>query len=177
MGRHIRDERQMKAFTGLSQAQFHRLFPVFSDISQAPQQQTYEQGLASGTRRRNPGGGGTGKLPTRADTLRCVRYYYTTSPTFDVLGTQCEVARSKAHANLHKLSPILYETLVHLERMPYRALATPEDWKAALPGVDRLRIAATERASHRSTEEAKQRAHSRGKNTASAEEYGHVPAG
>ena len=32
MGMHIRDERQMKALTGLSQAQFNRLLPVFNDI-------------------------------------------------------------------------------------------------------------------------------------------------
>src|SRR5215467_15583692 len=65
-------------------------------------------------------------------------YYYKTYPTFDVLGTQFAMARSKAHENLHKLSPILYDTLVHLELMPYRELTTPEALKAALPGVDRL---------------------------------------
>ena len=39
MGLHIRDDRQMKALTGLSQAQFDHLLPVFSDIYQATQQQ------------------------------------------------------------------------------------------------------------------------------------------
>ena len=98
MGRHIRDECQMKALTGLSQAQFDSLLPVCSDT------------------------------------------------TDNVLGTQCAMARSRTHENLHKLSPMLYDTLVHLELMPYRELATPEEWKAALPGVDRLLIDATERA-------------------------------
>jgi hypothetical protein len=51
--------------------------------------------------------------------------YYKTYPPFDGLATQLEMARSKAHENLHKLSPILYDTLVHLERMPYREFATP----------------------------------------------------
>jgi hypothetical protein len=41
-------------------------------------------------------------------------------PPFAVLGTQCEMGRSKANATLQKLSPILYDTLVELERMPYR---------------------------------------------------------
>src|SRR5262249_50889124 len=43
-------------------------------------------------------------------------YIYTQSltPTFDVLGTQCDMVRSKAHENLHKLSPIFYDTLVSL---------------------------------------------------------------
>jgi hypothetical protein len=118
MGRQIRDERQMKALTGLSQAQFNHLLPVFSDIYQATQQQTYETGIESGTRRRKPGGGCKGKWPTMADKLLLVFYYYKTYQTFDLLGTQCEVARSKAHENLHKLSPMLYDTLVHLELMP-----------------------------------------------------------
>ena len=35
MGLQIRDDRQMKALTGLSQDQFNHLLPVFSDIYQA----------------------------------------------------------------------------------------------------------------------------------------------
>ena len=146
MGIQIRDDRQMKALTGLSQAQFDYLLPVFSDIYQATQQKTYEEGVESGTRTRKPGGGSKGKLPTIAEKLLCVLYYYKTYPTFDVLGTQFDMVRSKAHENLHKLSPILYDTLVHLELMPYRELGTPDDLKAAWHGVDRLIIDATERA-------------------------------
>ncbi len=163
MGLVIRDDRQMKALTGLSQAQFDHLLPVFSDIYQAALQQTYEKGVESGTRRRKPGGGSKGKLPTMADKLQFDLYYYKTYPTFDGLATQFEMARSKANENLHKLSPILYDTLVHLELMPYREFATPEDFKAALQSVDRLLIDATERAYHRSTDDTKQREHYSGK--------------
>jgi len=146
MGLHIRDERQMKAFTGLSQAQCAHLLPVFSDLDQTTQQQTYEKGVESGTRMRPPGGGSKGTWPTRADTLLFVLYDYKTYPTFDVLGTQFAMVRSKAHENLHKLSPILYDTLVHLALMPSREWATPEELKAAWQGGDRLIIDATERA-------------------------------
>ena len=83
------------------------------------------------------------------------------------------MARSKAHENLHKLAPILYDTLVYLELMPYRELATPEALKAALQGGDRLLIDATERAYHRSTDDAKQREHYSGKKTAYAEKHSH----
>ena len=171
MGLIIRDDRQIKALTGLSQAQFDHLLPVFSAIYQTTQQQTYAKGVEAGTRRRQPGGGSKGKLATMADKLQFVLYYYKTYPTFDVLGTQFEMARSKANENLHKLSPILYDTLVHLELMPYRELATPEDLQAALQGMDRLLIDATERAYHRSTEDVKQREHYSGKKTAYTEEY------
>jgi DDE superfamily endonuclease len=163
MGLQIRDDRQIKALTGLSQAQFDHLLSVFSDIYWATQQKTYEEGVESGTRRRRPGGGSKGKLPTMAEKLQFVLYYYKTYPTFDVLGTQFEMARSKAHENLHKLSPILYDTLVHLDLMPYREFTTPEALKAALQGGDRLLIDATERAYHRSQDDAKQREHYSGK--------------
>ena len=144
---------------------------------QATQQKTYEAGVASGTRRRKPGGGSKGKLSTLAEKLLFVLYYYKTSPTFDVLGTQCEMGRSKANENLHKLSPILYDTLVDLALMPYRELGTPAALKAALKGVDQVIIDATERAYRRSTEDAKQREHSSGKKKAYAQEHRHVPPG
>ncbi len=73
------------------------------------------------------------------------------------------MVRSKAHENLHKLSPILYDTLVHLDLMPYRELTTPEELKAALQGGDRRLIDATERAYHRSQDETKQHEHDSGK--------------
>jgi len=44
MGLQIRDDRQMKALTGLSQAQFDHLLPVFSDMYQGSQQKTYAKG-------------------------------------------------------------------------------------------------------------------------------------
>ena len=75
MGLHIRDERQMKALTGLSQAQFDSLLPVFSDIDRAAQQQRYEEGGQAGTRRRRPGGGSQGKLPTLVEKLPFVLSY------------------------------------------------------------------------------------------------------
>src|SRR5215831_12558297 len=164
MGLQIRDERQMKALTGLSQAQFDSLLPVFSDLYRATQQQTYEEGLQSGTRRRRPGGGSKGKLPTMVEKLQFVLYYYKTYPPFDVLGPPFAMARSKAHENLHKLSPMLYDTLVHLELMPYRELATPEELKAALHGDDRLHNDAT------------QREHYSGKKTPYVEKHGDVLA-
>jgi hypothetical protein len=173
MGLQIRDDRQMKALTGLSQAQFDHLLPYFSTIYESTRQKTYVEGVAAGTHRRKPGGGSTGKLPTMAEKLQFVLYYYKTYPTFDGLATQFGMARSKAHEHLHKLSPMLYDTLVHLALMPYRELATPEALKAALQGVDRLLLDATARADHRSADAAKQREHDSGKKTAYAEEHGH----
>jgi hypothetical protein len=115
-------------------------------------------------------------LPTITDKLLVVLYDDTPSPPCDVLGTPLEMARSKAHENLHKLSPMLYDPLVHRALMPYRELTTPEALKAAVQGGDRLLIEATERAYHRSQDAAKQREHSSGKKPASVEEHRHGAA-
>jgi Helix-turn-helix of DDE superfamily endonuclease len=163
MGLTIRDERQMKALTGLSQAPFDVLLPVFGHVYQEAEQNRYEDGVKAGTRRRKPGAGIKGKLPTLADKLLFVLYYYKTYATFDGLGAQFAMVRSKAKENLHKLSPILYDTLVRLDLMPYRELATPEALREALSGVDQLIIEATERACRRFQDYATQREHYSGK--------------
>ena len=75
MGLQIRNERQLKALTGLSQGQFDHLLPVFSDIYLANQQHTYAEGLESGARKRKPGGGSKGKLPTMSDKLFFILSY------------------------------------------------------------------------------------------------------
>jgi hypothetical protein len=159
----IRDDRHMRSLTGLSQAQFDQLLPTFVMVYQEAQQEAYEKGIAAGTRQRQPGGGAKGKLPTPQDKLLFVLYYYKTYPTFDVLGTQFDMAPSKANQNLHKLSPILHTTLLRLGMMPQREFKTPAELKAALSGIDQIIIDATERAYRRSQDEATQREHYSGK--------------
>ncbi len=97
------------------------------------------------------------------DKLIFVLYYYKTYPTFDVLGTQFDLSRSKAHKNLYKLSPILHTALVKKEVMPQREFKTPEELKATLDGIDHIIIDATERMYRRSKDDATQREHYSGK--------------
>lgn len=159
----IRDDRHMRSLTGLSEEQFDQLLSTFTLVYEEIHQKVYEKGRETGTRQRKPGGGAKGKLPTMSDKLLFVLYYYKTYPTFDVLGTQFEMARSKAHKNLHKLSPILQATLVRLGMMPHREFKTPEELKAALDGIDQIIIDATERAFRRSQDNATQREYYSGK--------------
>ncbi len=177
MGLTTRDNRQMKALTGVSQAQFDFLLPVFSHVYQEAQQKRYENGVETGMRSRKPGAGIKGKLPTMANKLQFVLYYYKTYPTFDVLDAQFDMVRSKANENLHKLTPILYDTFIQLDLMPYRELESPEALREALSGVDQLIIDATERACRRSQDDATQREHYSGKKRSYAEEYRDVDAG
>ena len=76
----IRDDRQMRALTGLTQAQFGQLLPTFSEVYQAKRQADYEEAVQSGRRQRQPGGGRKSKLPTMADKLLFVLYYYKELP-------------------------------------------------------------------------------------------------
>ena len=118
MGIQVRDERQMKALTGLSPAQCDDLLPVFSNIYGATQRRHSEAGGASGTRRRQPGGGTKGPWPPMTEKLLFVLSYYKTSPTFDVLGPPCALARSQAHETRHTLSPIFSDPLVSFAMRP-----------------------------------------------------------
>jgi hypothetical protein len=163
MSLQIRDDRQMRALTGLSLTQFDILLEAFTKIYTELQWQAYQDGLANGTRKRRPGGGQKGALSTMRDKLLFLLYYFKVYPTFDVLGTQFGMVRSKAHENLYKLLPILYQTLVYLEVMPHRKFATPDDLLAALDGIETILIDVTERNHRRPQNDQEQREHYSGK--------------
>jgi len=159
----IRDDRQMRALTGLSINQFDILLDAFSKAYEKLAQEAYQEGLSDGTRKRRPGGGRKGALPTMRDKLLFLLYYFKVYPTFDVLGTQFGMVRSKANENLYKLLPVLYQALVDLEVMPKRKFSSAEELKETLEGVEKILIDVTERSYRRSQDDEKQREHYSGK--------------
>ena len=162
----IRDERQMRVLTGVSLNQFEILLEVFTMLYYQMQWQAYQEGQVAGIRQRQPGGGRKGALPTMRAKLLFLLYYFKVYPTFDVLGSHFNMARSKANENLHKLAPVLYQTLVHLEVMPAREFVTPSQLLDALDGLDTILVDVTEREHRRPQEAQAQRAHYSGKKTA-----------
>ena len=163
MSINVRDDRHMRSLTGVSLTQFEILVAAFAMIYAQLQQQAYEDGVAAGIRKRRPGGGRKGALPTMRDKLLFLLYYFKVYPTFDVLGAQFEMARSKANENLHKLVPVLYQTLVHLEVMPHREFASPDELLEALGDIDTILIDVTERNYRRPQENKSQRENYSGK--------------
>ena len=159
----VRDERQMRSLTGLSQQQFVHLTIAFEKDYQAHRETLYAEGLARGTRQRRLGGGRKGKLPRIKDklffTLVSVKMY----PTFDVLSSQFNMSRSKSNENVHKLVPILAQTLIRLGVMPYREFSSAEEMKEAFKGIDKILIDVTERLYRRSQDDKQQREHFSGK--------------
>jgi hypothetical protein len=168
----VRDDRHMRSLTGVSLTQFEILLDVFTMIYFKLQWQAYQDGLAARTRKRRPGGGRKGALPTMRDKLLFLLYYFKVYPTFDVLGTQFNMARSKAHENLYKLVPVLYQTLVHLEVMPPREFATPDELLEAFDGIDTILIDVTERNHRRPQDDQSQREHYSGKKTTHTQKHG-----
>ena len=174
MSMKIRDDRQLRALTGLNREQFEILSEAFSNTHAEMKERAYRQGLAEGTRKRRPGGGKKGALPTMRDKLLFLLYYFKVYPTFDVLGTLFGMSRSKANENLHGLCPILYDTLVDLEVMPYRKFNTPDDLMKALKGIDTILIDVTERNHRRPKDDSVQREHYSGKKKTYSQKHGDV---
>lgn len=153
----LRDERQLKALTGLSRDKFDTLTTVFAEVYSERRGTYYEQEHRQGRRQRKPGGGQKGKLAAAADKLLFVLYYFKVYPTFDVLGSQFCMARSKACENVHRLTPVLHDTLAKLGVLPQREFASVEAFKAALGDIDTLLIDASERPVRRAGDKVRQR--------------------
>lgn len=152
----IRDDRQMRALTGLPPEKFEILEAAFGKALAEAKESGYQQQVAEGTRQRKLGGGQKGKLPTLREKLIFVLYYLKVYPTFDVFGAQFGMARSKACENLHALYPILCTALVNLGVFPHRKFETVEDFRAACQNIETLLIDATERPYRRPTDDEEQ---------------------
>ncbi len=153
----IRDERQRRALTGVATEKFSTLEAAFGLALDDEKERAYQEGLVQGKRQRKPGGGQKGKLPSVSAKLIFLLYYLKVYPTFDVLGAQFGMNRSKACENVHALRPILYKALENLGVMPHREFKTVEEFRAACDWIDDLLIDATERPHSRPADDAKQK--------------------
>ena len=139
----IRDDRQFKALTGISFDEFQQLLPAFTESYQELIQERYESQQV--LRQRKPGGGQKGKLPIMELKLFFILYYWKIYPTFDVLGFQFDIDRSKACTNVHALWSVLERALDKLGVLPARKFCCVEELRVAFGDVYDLFIDATER--------------------------------
>ncbi len=153
----IRDDRQMKALTGLSKDDFHRLKEEFSIVYEQEQQKAYEAECKEGNRQRKRGGGQKGKLKTCAEKLLFILYYLKVYSTFDVLGTQFHMSRSSACKNVYKLAPILHNSLNNLGVLPRRKFNSVEEFREEFKEVEKIIIDALERSHQRPQDSKKQK--------------------
>jgi Helix-turn-helix of DDE superfamily endonuclease len=152
----IRDDRQMRALTGVGTEKFAVLEDAFAKALVEERERRYQEQVAAGKRQRKLGGGQKGKLPTKREKLIFLLYYLKVYPTFDVLGTQFGMNRSKACENIHILFPILRQALANLGVLPKREFKTVEEFRAVCQGIETLLIDVTERPHRRPADDEEQ---------------------
>ncbi len=147
--------REFLASTGLTHEEFAILLPNF----QAAYQTLYPQHLTfDGTaRQRGVGGGVKGVLSKFADRLLFILVYHKTNPLQTMHGLQFELSQSQSNYWIHRLLPVLQQTLAGIgmtpERDGARVATTPETHE----GGAHLAIDATERRLQRAVDPIKQR--------------------
>lgn len=167
----IRDDRQMRALTGVPTEKIAVLESAFATALKEEKDRVYQEHLERGTRSRKQGGGRKSKLLTVYDKLIFLLYYLKVYPTFDVLGGQFTMNRSKACKNIHDLYPILCKALSNLGVLPHREFKTVEEFRTACQNIEQLLIDVTERPHCRPSDAEKQEDFYSGKKTTYDEKY------
>jgi hypothetical protein len=135
---------------GLSQQEFLAMLPLFSNA-------WYVHLVTKPNRKRKPGGGIKGVLPTDHEKLFFALMYLKTYPTFDVMGFLWGTDRTRAHKWSQKLLPILRNSLAISGDLPRRKIASVEEFLRYFPEVRDVFIDGTERRTNRPKNPSSQR--------------------
>lgn len=130
----------VRALTGLRAEEFARLLPAFTQAYTAARQQAW----AKRVRRRQPGGGCTGHLPTPETKLLFILVYVRHYPLQHLQGLLFGISQPQACAWIHTLLPVLEAALGQVVTLPARPTATLADLQARCPDLQLL-LDATER--------------------------------
>jgi hypothetical protein len=152
----IRNERQLKAVTGLSLKQFCILFTLFEKLLNLQQEENKKDKI-------KPNNGKEGALKKAPEKLLFVLFYLKCYPSYDQFGFTFDMSGSSAHTWLFKLMPIFIKTLTHFNIFPKTKFNTPAEIKETFKGFDTLIIDATERAIQRPQDNKEQKNHYSGK--------------
>jgi len=164
--RALKNDRTIKALTGLSAPEFIQLSQNFGREIQEDDSVRYEMGVNQGTRKRKPGGGRIGKLKTFSEKLFFIPFYFKSYPTFDILGLIFDIAGSCACRNVHKLTPILEKVLGKRLVLPKRKINDLEGFLEVFLELENLFIDGTERPIQRPKNFEKQKENYSGKKKA-----------
>jgi hypothetical protein len=159
-----KDRRKFLSLTGLTPREFQQLLPAFEQASE--QSYREDQTHAGQPRQRFPGGGRKGALPTPQQKLLFLLVYLKTYPLQTLLGELFELSQPRVNYWIHRLLPILHETLDALGVLPERDGRHFAQSQAACGAGPRLVIDGTERRRQRPKNPEKQAAHYTGKKKA-----------
>ena len=153
--RALKQNRLLRALTGLNSKAFQSLLLTFTQV--------YEQTLRDKPRQRSVGGGRKARLRTFEHKLFYILFYFKCYPTFDVAGILFDIDRSQAHHWAHRLQPILEAALGEKKALPERQINSVQAFIERFPGVERVVMDATERPIKRPTDSEKQKLNYSGK--------------
>ena len=135
--RALKQDRLLRAMTGLNRKAFDALLPSFSTA--------YEQEVLQSPRQRAFGGGRKARLRNPQDKMFYILFYFKCYPTFDLAGLLFDIDRAQAHYWMHRLQPILEDALGEKMALPERKLTSIKAFIERFPGVERVMIDGTER--------------------------------
>ena len=157
----IRNDRQFKAFTGVSESQFEKLLTPFIQCLETERHQRYQQQKAR--RRRGPGGGRKGQLATPELKLFFLLFYLKNYPTYDILGGLFDLSPGKAKENVSRLLPLLRRAEKMLHILPHRHYRPTDNCNQDIEDKRKIIIDATERPCCRPSHARKQKRYYSGK--------------
>ncbi len=156
--------REFLAATGLTHEEFAVLLPNFETAYEKlyPSVMTFD----GKERQRLIGGGVTGKLSKFEDRLLFILVYHKTNPLQTMHGLQCGLSQAQTNYWIHRLLPVLQETLTAIGMKPERAAAQMASNPETGAGGANLVIDGTERRLQRPTDPLKQKEKYSGKKKA-----------
>lgn len=99
----MKDERLLRALTGLNKKAFEELQEVFGKAvreQEVPRRSKQPRQRATGARRKP-------RLETVEEKLNYILFYFNCYPTFDLAGLLLDIDRSQANRWMHRLQPPL----------------------------------------------------------------------
>jgi len=138
----LKKERLTRALTGFTPHEFNELLPTFEQVWNRSKMETY---LENPKRKRKPGGGCKGFLPTIVEKFFFILFYYKCYPTYDVLSLFYDCNRANAYRRQETLSLILELTLGKKLLLPKRQIKSIDEFFQAFPEVKEVFIDGTER--------------------------------
>jgi len=152
--RAMKDDRSMKAVTGMSVKAFNVLL---ADFKQAYNELIAEENKGR-KRIRNEGGGRRGKIKEPENKLLFALIYFKCYPTFDLMGVLFDMDRGRCNKWIHKrLAGALEKALGRKLLLPERKISSLEEFIRVFPDAERIMIDGTERPRRRPKDKDKQK--------------------
>jgi hypothetical protein len=144
----VRDERQMKALTGVSKKEFKSILPFFKEAIEQIKEEEYQARIKRRKKKisRRANVEHAGKLDTAEKKLFYILNYLKTYSSFDVQGANFGYNRGTACIIVHRLTFVLLKALQNMGVTPKRKINKPEDFKKVFgEDVSKIILDATER--------------------------------